>query len=88
MKVPSAGTDAPLTRSARISCRFRAASFEFTNVIRFSYCGLTQRVLANISQAESHSGIDESNRKDWKYLTFIRDPVDRFLSAYVEKCIG
>ncbi|KAH7720553.1 Protein SEB-3 [Aphelenchoides avenae] len=54
----------------------------------FLYCGLTQRVLANISQAESHSGIDESNRKDWKYLTFIRDPVDRFLSAYVEKCIG
>ncbi|KAH7708456.1 Protein SEB-3 [Aphelenchoides avenae] len=41
-----------------------------------------------MSQAEHHSEIDENTSEDWKYIAFIREPVDRFLSAYVEKCIG
>lgn len=45
-------------------------------------------MFTNISYAEDYNGIDDSNRKDWKYGAFIREPVDRFLSAYVEKCIG
>ncbi|KAH7701139.1 Protein C18B2.1, partial [Aphelenchoides avenae] len=36
---------------------------------------------------EKAFGITRNTTASWKYLAVVRDPIDRFLSAYVDKCI-
>ncbi|KAE9556388.1 hypothetical protein FO519_000428 [Halicephalobus sp. NKZ332] len=40
-----------------------------------------------VSRAEKLLNMTNSKMKDWLYLAIVRDPIDRFLSGYVDKCI-
>lgn len=35
----------------------------------------------------TQNNLTDANLKKWMFLTVVRDPIDRFLSGYTDKCI-
>jgi hypothetical protein len=52
----------------------------------FRYCKRYNEY-ANLSNAINRLNLTEIELIDWSLLAVVREPVDRFLSAYLDKCI-